>query len=51
MPRLCSTAVCALRILLAATIFIALVILPMFLIALMRCFTVVAGVMIGDMCA
>lgn len=39
MPRLCSTAVCALRILLAATIFMAFVILPMFLIALMRCLT------------
>jgi hypothetical protein len=39
MPRLCSTAVCALRILDAATIFMALVILPMFLMALMRCLT------------
>jgi len=40
MPRLCSTAVCALRILDAATIFIAFVIFPMFLMALMRCLTV-----------
>jgi hypothetical protein len=40
MPLLFSTAVCALRILDAATIFMALVILPIFLMALMRCLTV-----------
>ena len=39
MPRLFSTASCALRILEAATIFMALVILPMFLIARIRCLT------------
>jgi hypothetical protein len=39
MPLLFSTADCALRILDAATIFMAFVILPMFLMALMRCFT------------
>jgi len=39
MPRLFSTATCALRIFDAATIFMALVILPMFLMARMRCFT------------
>lgn len=39
MPRLFSTATCALRIFDAATIFMALVIFPMFLIARMRCFT------------
>lgn len=39
MPLLFSTADCALRILDAATIFMAFVILPMFLIALMRCLT------------
>jgi hypothetical protein len=40
MPLLFSTAACALRILDAATIFMAFVILPMFLMALMRCLTV-----------
>ena len=40
MPRLFSTATCALRIFDAATIFMALVILPMFLMARIRCFTV-----------
>lgn len=39
MPRLFSTATWALRILEAATIFMALVIFPMFLMALMRCLT------------
>lgn len=43
MPRLFSTATCALRIFDAATIFMALVILPMFLMARMRCLTAVAG--------
>jgi hypothetical protein len=39
MPRDSSTATCAFLIFEAATIFMALVILPMFLIALMRCLT------------
>jgi hypothetical protein len=39
MPLLFSTADCALRILDAATIFMAFVIFPMFLIALIRCLT------------
>lgn len=39
MPRLFSTAACAFLILDAATIFMALVIFPMFLMALMRCLT------------
>jgi hypothetical protein len=41
MPRLFSTASCALRIFDAATIFIAFVILPMFLMARMRCLTAI----------
>lgn len=39
MPRDCSTATCAFFIFEAATIFMALVIFPMFLIALIRCLT------------
>jgi hypothetical protein len=39
MPLLFSTATCAFLILDAATIFMALVILPMFLMARMRCLT------------
>jgi hypothetical protein len=39
MPLLFSTADCALRILDAATIFMAFVIFPMFLMALIRCLT------------
>jgi len=40
LPLELSTAICAFFILEAATIFMALVIFPMFLMALMRCFTV-----------